>query len=350
MKKNKILKRIFLSVFAVMFLLGSVSLVYLHTKQDKRDLDQEDTELVVDRGTQSSIDDEILLHDLKIQGESSPITFPEGDAFHSEDVLNILLIGTDERTKEFSTNARADSMMLLSLNRKEHTAKLVSLERGIGVPVPGRNDDWLTHVFRYGGADLLMKTIRDCFKVDVERYIRVNFYTLSQIINSIGGVDIPLTEAEADYLNNNKLYFAGDGQFIHHVEQGMNHLDGDTALAYARIRAIDSDWNRIKRQRTVLQSAINQTKGLTLAEIDAGLIEVLLLIRTNFTKQEIISLLFEAPAFRGIHLEQLTIPVEGTYWGIVGVDGRRMYGVDFEENAKILKNFFYGTELYEGGI
>ncbi|MFQ9800787.1 MAG: LCP family protein [Clostridia bacterium] len=69
----------------------------------------------------------------------------------------------------------------MSLNKKEKTIKLVSLGRATGVPIPGRNDDLLTHTFpAWRGGDQLAETVQDCFKVDVEKYIRVNLsYPLS---------------------------------------------------------------------------------------------------------------------------------------------------------------------------
>lgn len=127
---------------------------------------------------------------------------PTGDIVTDKNVINILLLGTDERSKQFSDNARADSIMILSLNKQTHAMKLVSIERGIGVPVPGRNNDWITHTFRYGGAALTMQTVRDCFKVDVDRYIRVNFHAFEEGIDAIGGVDINITNEEANYMND----------------------------------------------------------------------------------------------------------------------------------------------------
>ena len=184
---------------------------------------------------------------------------PEGDPFYDKDVINILLLGTDERTPQFNDNARADSIMILSLNTKTHTIKLVSIERGIGVPVPGRNNDLITHTFRYGGAALTLQTVRECFNVDVERYVRVNFSVFQRAIDTIGGVDITLTKAEADYLMQQKIQTAQN--VTPNLVTGENHLDGKTALAYSRIRKIDSDWSRIQRQRNMIQAAINQVKS-----------------------------------------------------------------------------------------
>ena len=258
---------------------------------------------------------------------------------------NILLLGTDERTEEFSENARADTIMVLSLNTKEHTMKLVSIERGIGVPIPGRNDDWITHTFRYGGAALTMQTVRDCFKLDVERYVRINFNFMSKAIDTIGGVDIELTQEEADHLNTSKKNYYESGSDIQTVTAGWNHMNGDTATAYARIRKIDSDWTRIERQRTVVQAAINQVKNMDILTLNKLADELLPMIQTNLTKSEITSLLLEMPGFisAGAQMEQMTIPTYETCWNSVGVDGRKMIGVDFEANAQILKEFFYGV-------
>ncbi len=270
---------------------------------------------------------------------------PEGDVVFDSDVINILLLGTDERTEEFSDNARADAIMILSLNTKEHTIKLVSIERGIGVPIEGRNDDWITHTFRYGGAALTMQTVRDCFKVDVERYVRVNFNVFKRAIDTVGGVDIELTQAEADHLNSSvgaSIYGSG----LQQVRAGINHLDGTTALAYARIRKIDSDWKRIERQRTVIQATIDQVTDSDLAMLNELTDTILSMVQTNLTKGEITNLLLELPGFIaiGAQMEQMTVPAADTCWNKIGVDGRNLIGVDFTANAEILCEFFYGQK------
>lgn len=277
------------------------------------------------------------------QGEGLPegdnqLKLPEGEIFTDSQVLNLLLLGTDERSAEFSENARADSMMVLSINKRDNTAKLVSIERGIGVPIPGRNDDLITHAFRYGGAELCLQIVRDCFQLDVSRYIRVNFHFFEQIVDAVGGVDLVLTQAEADGLNG-KVYTNAVTRTP--VTAGLNHLDGYDALQYSRLRYIDSDWKRIERQRKVIQAIGDQVKDASLLELNRLADTVLPLVQTNLTKGEITSLLLEAPGFLGAQLEQMTIPTQDTCWNTTGVDGRKMIGVDFEANAKILREFFY---------
>ena len=133
------------------------------------------------------------------------VVLSDAEMMSDADIFNILLLGTDERTAKFSANARADSIMILSLNKKENAMKLVSLQRGMGFPVlEGQYEgeyDWITHLFRYGGADLMLKSIRQVLNVDVEYYVRVNAHTFSQLIDSVGGVDVELTATEAAGLN-----------------------------------------------------------------------------------------------------------------------------------------------------
>ena len=336
---------------SIVLLLTIVTLLGWAYYNSKLDLIQyDDGSKEIDTSTSYAIDnDELDIANLPDAPEdvdaSGGIETLEGDIYHDDDVINILLLGTDERTDEFNENARADSIMVMSLNTKEHTIKLISIERGIGVPVPGRNDDWITHTFRYGGAALTMQTVRDCFKLDVERYVRVNFNVVSKAIDKIGGVDIELTQAEAEHLNSAKKNYYESGSDIQTVRAGANHLNGDTAMAYARIRKIDSDWKRIERQRTVIQAAINQVKNSDIFTLNALADAILPMVQTNLTKAEITRLMLEVPAFlsEGSKMEQMTIPTYETCWNSVGVDGRKMIGVDFEANAQILREFFYGT-------
>ena len=196
-----------------------------------------------------------------------------------------------------------------------------------------------------------MQTVRDCFKLDVERYVRVNFNVVSKAIDKIGGVDIELTQAEAEHLNSAKKNYYESGSDIQTVHAGTNHLNGDTAMAYARIRKIDSDWKRIERQRTVIQAAINQVKNSDVFTLNALADAILPMVQTNLTKAEITRLMLEVPVFlsEGSTMEQMTIPTDDTCWNSIGVDGRKMIGVDFEANAQVLKEFFYGVSDSNSG-
>lgn len=321
-------------LLVILLVLTGLAWYYLNSKLDK-----------VSRGdgidyTQPIEDTSILGDDLEIDEKYLDVTRnggdiepPEGDVNVHKDIDNILLIGTDERDEEF-TRSRADSMMILSINSRENTLRLVSLERAIGVSIPDVGDDWLTHVFAYGGPELLLQTIRSYFKVDVSRYVRVNFYVFETAITDIGGVEIDLSEAEAEWLND----IAQEDKF----EEGPNRFDGPTALQYARIRKLDSDWHRVERQRKVIQAAIDQALTLSLDKIDLLADKLLPMIDTNLTNGEITSLLMEIPTLAGVQAQQMTLPAEDTYWSQTLDNGRVVVACDFEQNAEILDMFLTG--------
>lgn len=360
--KKKIIMRILLSLLAVllaMFLAAycfvvsklnkldrpsgasvsnSITTAPSYTEPEENDLPDETSD-----AEQEEAEDQAMQEEIAKLKEMEAIA-ATGDVFSDSDVFNILLIGTDERTAEFNTNARGDACLLLSLNKASGTMHLVSFERGMGVPILEEEYegqyDWLTHTFRYGGADLMMKEIQECFKVDVTHYIRVNFNTFVDGINALGGVNIELTQAEADYINRAE----SEKNHIQHVSVGKNHLNGATALYYARCRKIDSDWFRIGRQRTVIQAALDQVSDLSLLEINDLLDTILPLIQTNLTNGEIFSLVLNMPQFLEKKLEQATIPLENTYGSMKGMGGRSLYSVDFEANAKALQEMLYGAQ------
>ena len=129
-------------ILAILLLFVSAGALYYVTKLNM--LNYDDGSREIDISTVYPVDnDELDLPDLP--DGPNEIDPADGEIYKDENVMNILLLGTDERSNTFSDNARADTIMVLSLNTKEHTMKLVSIERGIGVPVPGRNDDWITH-------------------------------------------------------------------------------------------------------------------------------------------------------------------------------------------------------------
>ena len=343
-KKHPLAK--FLLVILLLFLL--LSLVMYGLVNSKLNLIQyDDGEREIDTETEYEINnEEIAPNDLP----NTSVDVDDGEGLHvikDPDVFNILLLGTDERTNKFNDNARADSMMVCSLNTKLHTIKLVSIERGIGVPVPGRNDDWLTHTFRYGGAKLTMDTISEQFYLDLDHYVRVNFRIFEEGIDALGGVDVELDAAEVEYLG--EVQRAQGDWAIEPIHVGMNHLNGKWARALCQLREIDSDWRRIERQRRVIQAALNQAKTLSLSQLNDVLNHMLPLVQTNLTKFEIADLMLEVPGFiaEGLQIEDMTIPTRETCWNSVGVDGRKMIAVDFEANARILQELFYGVKPEE---
>ncbi len=258
------------------------------------------------------------------------VEIPQGTVDPREDVINVLLLGTD-----FPMNSRdpgrADSIMILSLDFRDNSARLVSLERAMGMPILfGKFEgqwDWLTHLHHYGGAELMLEAVRTCFHLDVERFAEVNFDGFRGVVNALGGIDIELNDTEAWRLG---------------LRTGWNHMDGAAALSFARLRSIDSDWVRVTRQRRVIQACADRLKGADLLTLNRLADTVLPMITTNFTQGEILSLMTKMPKFLGVEFEQLTIPVQDSYGIMIGMGGRGLFAPDFELNTRILHEFLYG--------
>lgn len=259
---------------------------------------------------------------------------------YTEHVTNILLIGTDERTQSFSNKARGDSCMLLSINTSGSApvVSLVSFERGMGMPILSGQYagqwDWLTHLFRYGGAEMMMQSIETCFNIKIDHYVRVNFATFTSGIDALGGVDVKFSSKEAEYFNK----YSDMNAVV-----GTNHLNGENALRFARLRSIDSDWQRIERQRKIIAAAINKLKTKNLAELDALITTCTKLVRTDLTQDAITRLLLEiVPGLTNVTVQQMTIPQKGTYGSQKVMGGRNAFAPDFEENTRLLHNMIYG--------
>ncbi len=259
---------------------------------------------------------------------------------YTEHVTNILLIGTDERTQSFSNKARGDSCMLLSINTSGSApvVSLISFERGMGMPILSGQYagqwDWLTHLFRYGGAEMMMQSIETCFNIKIDHYVRVNFATFTSGIDALGGVDVKFSSKEAEYFNK----YSDMNAVV-----GTNHLNGENALRFARLRSIDSDWQRIERQRKIISAAINKLKTKNLAELDALITTCTKLVRTDLTQDAITRLLLEVvPGLTNVTVQQMTIPQKGTYGSQKVMGGRNAFAPDFEENTRLLHNMIYG--------
>lgn len=331
----------------LILLLVSVIVVFgfIWSKLDKIQFADEIDDLYGETEPEESKPDVLTNQDIAgLESSPSEPEIPDSEFAQKKNVVNVLLIGTDERSSRFSSNARSDSMIIASVDKNKNTVKLVSLERGMGVPIlEGKYKgqyDWLTHIFRYGGADLLVKTVETCFRVDIDHYIRVNFNSVKKIVDTVGGVEIDMTGAEVAYFNARKSSENRRDFF----KVGVNRLDGGEALDYARLREIDSDWKRVQRQRSVIMAIFNAVRDSDLGQLNSLADQVLPLVQTDFSKMEIAEWMLYAPKLLSASFDQLTLPASGTYGGMTGMGGRNLFAVDFEANSKILKDFLYSEK------
>lgn len=361
-KGTKVVKLILL-IFLCILLIGAIVFAFVLSKLDKITYDDgsyQETSVVMPTETIAAETDPIIdateLVTEPVETEAPEIvdmggltmetapSFSSGDLLKDSDVTNILLVGTDEFSAGFSKTSRGDVNILVSINKSEKTVKLVSFSRGIAMPMldgPYKGKyEWLTNVHRWAGHEAVLEAIEQCFKIECDRYVRVNFNSVINIVNMIGGVDIDLTEKEAKYMN--KILNRTD------LKEGLNHLDGWAATYYARLRGVDDDWYRIQRQRTAILAVVEKLKGSSFSTLNDLCDEVMPLIQTNLTKLEIAELILYSPKFLTSEFDQMTIPLENSYSGMTVMSGSGGWALDFEKNNAALHEFLYGAESDAG--
>ncbi|MEA4888177.1 MAG: LCP family protein [Clostridiaceae bacterium] len=259
------------------------------------------------------------------EGEAGQIAIPS-----DPDVYNILLIGTDNRGNE--KNGRSDAMIILSVNKRTHKIHLASLMRALYVKIPDHGYSLLNASFSWGGFKLLQQTIEDNFRLHLDDYLLIDFGGFTDAVDTIGGVSIDLTSAEAKRLSQS---YPKAG-----LHTGINELDGEIALAYSRLRKLDSDFMRTGRQRNVIEALIRKTSSLSLLQIDALAREILPLVKSNRTGTSILTLAAEMYGYRNYPISQLMIPLDGTYKKIM-VRNAEMEQFDVKTNIEALHQFLY---------
>lgn len=281
--------------------------------------------------------------------DDSAIELPDAVLFDA-DIENILLIGSDRRTMD--EEGRSDAMMLLTLDRKHKKIKMTSFLRDLYIKIPGKYGTRLNSAYAVGGVDLLKQTIEANLGITVDKYIIVDFTAFKTVVNKIGkingkgGIKITVTAAEANYMCHHEVY----GLFPRFEKgKGTYYMNGAEALNYARIRKIDSDFGRTKRQRKVLTEIIEELKGLNYMDLIGIGYTCLEYVTTDFTKGELVGFATEAADIMNYENNQISIPIKGSYTTQHMSNGNEVLAANLSVNAKILGEFIYDDNMtYEG--
>ncbi len=268
-----------------------------------------------------------------------------GSKMSDKDVINILLVGTDARTR--TERARSDVMILASLNKKTHKIILTSFMRDIYTYIPDYGYNRLNAPYAIAGPDYLIETLEDDFGVEINNYAAVNFYDFANIIDAVGGVDLTLTKAEVDFINGQAYsgeqvaLGVGTGAiYLDYTDDGNYHLNGTQALAHCRNRSsAGSDYDRTERQRIVIAAMIEKAKSLSLSCLLYTSPVLLPLVTTDLTQADCLSLLLKSAEYLGYERVSLRIP-DVQYSGAM-INGMSVISIDFPANAKVLQDTIY---------
>ena len=263
-------------------------------------------------------------------------------------VTSVLLIGTDGRSLD--ERGRSDTMMLVSANSATNKVCTTSFMRDCYVEIPGYGWDKLNAAYSYGGPELLMDTIEHNFGVKIDDYVCINFLSFASIVDSVGGIDVDLSDAEADEINTilqaevNEIM--GDERTSDLLKSGGSkvHLVGKQALAYARIRHIgNADFERTERQRRVVDLVMDKLKTFNPMMLKNLSTKVLPDVTTNMDTAKLYIMSLRAPLWMRYERSPMQVPAEGTYYGESTASGDALI-VDFDQNFETIKNNVFANE------
>ena len=269
------------------------------------------------------------------------VEVPKEESKHK--IVNIALFGVDTRDEsaEFDDQNRSDSIMILSVDKTDNAIKVISILRDSKVPIEGYEPQKINAAYKYGRAPLAIKTLNQNFKLNIEDYVTVDFGMLEQVIDILGGVDVTLTQEEADLVNQYADGVMGYGGYD--AVEGNNTLNGAQAVSYSRIRSIDSDYVRAGRQRIVLKAIFAKLRTKSVSEYPSLIRDFLGCVETSLDYGDILSLA------TGINLAKAELTTysmpdgsEEGLWSGIDETGSWVWIYDLDQAAIRIHEIIYG--------
>ena len=288
--------------------------------------------------------------------KSEFIEIPEEEIEINEGVIeqlnkyrNIVLLGIDARSQKqelYESGTRSDCIIIASINEETKEVKLTSIYRDTYLKLTGSSFDKVTHAYYYGGPALVMSTLNTNLDLNITEFVAVNFEAVADIVNEIGGIELNITSAEIDYINE---YIDATSKNTgiksrHITKSGKQTIDGVQAVAYARIRyTAGGDYKRTERMRTVIEACLEKAKTLSLIQLNSAADTVLSKVHRNISNGEILSLLPKIASYKitdsiGWPYEVKGSKINGIYYSVP---------VNLEALVEQLHKELFGEEDYE---
>lgn len=281
--------------------------------------------------------------------------YQNGEPASSTHVLNILLIGEDTRGDEIlDDSTRADSAIICSINKDTQQITLTSIlrdtyaywENEFGNESTGQFNK-INAAMSLGDVKTYCKTVEQLYKIKIDNYVIVNFTSFEKIIDTLGGVTLEITTREINEINSHQKRYGNvtiEQQF--EGTSGKQKLNGKQALAYCRIRKLDSDNMRANRQKTCLTQVYKEVKETSFTNLVKIIDQILPYVKTNMPVKSIkkIAKYALSDGWLGFNVENTTVPEArinekgsgGIHWGTW------CWKTDFPQDAYNLQMKIYG--------
>lgn len=261
----------------------------------------------------------------------------------------VAVFGVDSRDNSLGKGNQSDVIMIANLNRNTGEIKLVSVFRDTYLNVNDKNTyNKINAAYASGGPEAAVKAINKNLDLNITHYATFNWKAVATVINILGGVEIDISPAEFHYINafiTETVKGTGIGS-TQLKSAGVHNLDGVQAVAYGRLRLMDSDYARTERQRIVISKAFEKVKTAKLSTLNDVVGHVFEMSATNIGFEDLAGLIKDVAKY---HLGETTGFPAARGEARIKIGNDKLSCVipqTLESNVISIHNFLYGDENY----
>lgn len=249
---------------------------------------------------------------------------------HPRGTQTYLVLGMDNYGSLDETG-RSDVMMLVQLDFSRSHITSVTFARDMFITADNGREAKINAIVRMHGEDSLIASLENDFDLEIDGWFRVNFTTVIELVDALGGARVELTDKEASYITRDVGYYDE-----YPLSGGECLLNGAQALSYARCRQLDNDMGRGQRQSKLLSGMVESVRHMTLSRI-AGVFDSLKHAwRSSLSASEQVALLAQVVWLRGAEVTTIGMPFEGTWRYGNSQNGDNGVLIKLEENTRLL--------------
>lgn len=259
----------------------------------------------------------------------------------------IAVFGVDSRNSSVGKGNNSDVNIICNINQDTGEIKLVSVYRDTYLNINDKNTyNKINSAYLNGGPDQAVKALNKNLDLDIDDYVTFNWKAVADIINILDGVDVEISKAEFYYMNAfiTETVKATGIPSEPLKKAGMNHLDGVQAVAYGRLRLMDTDYARTERQRKIIQLAFDKAKTADWATLNNIIQTAYSQVSTSVDLSDVVRM---GRRIGKLHLGETTGFPQARGDAYMGSKGACVIPQTLESNVTELHKFLFGDESYE---
>lgn len=249
--------------------------------------------------------------------------------FHPRGTKTYLILGIDNYGS-LENSGRSDVMMLVQVDFTRSHITTVTFARDMFIPDTAGREQKINTIVRNHDEEALAQAIEGAFDLTIDGWFRVNFTTVIELVDAIGGATVELTAKEAHYIDRSVGKYPDNP-----LAEGECRLNGAQALCFARCRALDNDIGRGQRQNRLMAAMVRQTRRMTIANVVSVFRSLQHAWRSSLSAGEQIRLLGSALWLRGAGTTSVGVPFEG-HWHYGEVRGNNGVVINLDNNVRLL--------------